>query len=307
MASRILSLGLLLSMLVALEVPAAVMPPGAGSLRKPPALLRKKLIQLAQQQAQRLEKDKPAAEDVTELSMQVDALQMFYLLDMTPAQLRSLAKLAQDTDSTRVRQPSKVSAAYRATLLALRTALIKGDDTQVDDLIEKLDGLREKETVQIDDKIDLTPAAKQKARSALRLLGARQVMDYLKSIYEDEVPDPLERIADTAERGVTAQGAAWTKLRDEAAEEVGGWVAGFDADKARKVREGVTVLLDKAHVLTEAELKKNRSMLEQGVQEIMGDVGPLEVVRNVVERDLAELLANPQLRASLEAMSKEGK
>jgi len=245
--------------------------------------------------------------DVTNLSLEVDALQTLYLLDLTPAQLKAMSKLAQNTAKQRTRQPAKVSKNYHATLLALRSALIKNEGLQVDELNDRLDKLRETEQPQIDGKFETTDAARKNSRAALRLLTTRQVTDYLSSVYEDDVPDPLDRVVDAAQKGAGIQGLAWKQLRDDAAEEVAGWVAGFDTEKSAKVREQVAALLDKAHAWSAEEVKKNQPVLEQAVQEIMGEVGPFDVLRNVVEHDLAELLSNPQLPAALESLSREGK
>jgi hypothetical protein len=248
------------------------------------------------------------ARDVHELSLEVDALQTLYLLELTPTQLKALAKLADKVPAkTRSRRPAKVSKQFLTMLSGLRDALIKNDVARVNELTDRVDSLRDQERIILDDKIEITEGARKRAPDALRILSVRQMMDYLSFQYEDDLPDPLEKLNQTLQKGSKAGAADWKQQRDETAEEIGSLVAGFDTDRAKKVREQVVFLLDKAHAMTEEELKKSTALLQQAVQEILGDAGPLDIVKNVMQKDLAELLSNPQLSNAIEALLKEAK
>lgn len=242
--------------------------------------------------------------DLNDLSLEVQALQVIYQLELTPRQLQALAKIARDTaPADGARKAAKGSEKLRSLLTDLRTALRKHDDAKIDDLTDKVDELKDKEGASLDDDVEVTDAARKKAPEAVRLLTVRQTMDYL-NIY-DEVPDPVASVREALRKGVKLQGKPWTELRDEAAEEVGGLVGGVDPEKARDVAKQAAALLDKYHALKDDELAKQRADIEQAVQDVMGEVGPAEVLRNVLLRDVAELLSNPQLPAAIDGRLKE--
>jgi hypothetical protein len=187
---------------------------------------------------------KSLAQEVRDLSLEVDALQTLYFLELTPAQLKALVKLADKTAAKpKSVRPVKISKQFYTTLTSLRAALIKGDDDRVSALSDRLDELK---------------------------------------------AGPEE----------------WKKRRDGVAEEIGWLLAGFGKDKAQKYQDRAAALLDKAHAWTEDELKKNGPVLEAAVQELLGDIGPLDILRNLLQRDLAELLSNPRLASAVEALLK---
>src|SRR5262249_20292363 len=124
----------------------------------------------------------------------------------------------------------------------------------------------------------------------------------------DELPDPMATMREALRNGEKQKDKEWTATRDDAAAEVAWLVAGFDKPREAKVREQVAGLLDRVHpIWKEKELGDAPAALEKELQEIMGDVGPAEVLRHVIERDLAELLSNPQLAAAIEGRLKEMK
>jgi hypothetical protein len=249
---------------------------------------------------------KDAKVDLNDASLEVQALQAFHQIGFTPAQLKELAKLAKDTAmKPRERKEPKANEKFRTALLELRAALRKNDEDKIDDLIEKVDKLRDSEEPKLDDKIEVTEAARRSALEAIRLLGAKQLADYVV-LYED-LPEPLAKVRETLKDNLKSKDDAWKKARDEAADEVGWLVGGFDTARVTKVKEQVTALLDKGHAWNEAELKKQQDELGKSMREIMGDVGPTEVLRHIVQRDLADLLSNPQLPAALELRLKDEK
>ncbi|MBY0523454.1 MAG: hypothetical protein K2R98_08640 [Gemmataceae bacterium] len=249
----------------------------------------------------------PVRVNLSELSLEVTALQTLYELDLTNAQLKTLAELAKITSPRlRPRTPPRAGSVRLSRIMSdLRDALVKNDVARIDDLNAKLDTLKESEDVKLDDDVKITDLARKRAPLALQLLTADQMADYLNTY--DEMPDPFSSIHDALRSGLTADAKRWVTLRDEAATEVGWLVAGFDKDMAQKVKEQTLELLEKAHPWTEDELAKRQEDLEKAVREILGDVGPIEVLQNIMERDLAELLSNPMLPRVLEARLKEAK
>jgi hypothetical protein len=250
----------------------------------------------------------PAArEDLNTLSLEVAALQLLNQLDVTPSQMEALAKMAKGITPKEVkRQPAKTSDKYRQTLRDLRDALVQGDQDKIDELNETLDDLKDSEKPELDDDVEITDEARSRAPETLRLLSARQTASYL-GLYGDDLPDPAASLRDALEKAPRADEKEWKELRDDTVEEVGWLVAGLDVARAHKVSEKAGTLLDRAHKLKPDEFKEQRAELEKAAREVLGDVGPLEVLRHVLERDLAELLSNPQLRAALDARLKQGK
>lgn len=237
--------------------------------------------------------------DVNQLSLEVDALQALAQLALNPDQLKALDKLAQGVAAARDRKPAKASAKYVAALKELREALLQGDADTIDDLNEKTDKLRDSEKPQVDDQITVGEPAKKRASEALKLLTARQTAAYLGN-FGEALPDPVERIKTTIHLGQKLAGKQWETARDGAAQEVGWLLAGFDAEQASKVREQATTLLDKFH-----SPKPQEAALDKATQALYGKIVPTDVLRNILEHDLAELLANPELPTAIQAHLKK--
>ncbi len=95
------------------------------------------------------------------------------------------------------------------------------------------------------------------------------------------------------------------QVRDEVSEEVGRLAAGLDVDKAGQISDQVVQLLIQARALQEQEFKKRQPQLEKEARQIVGEIGPVDVIRHVVEQALAEMLSNPRLTAAIDARLKK--
>lgn len=237
-----------------------------------------------------------------DLNMEVTALQMIHHLQLSREQMTVLKKLARETAD---KQPGRVVAKnnekIRAALTGLRDALLKPEkDERILDLLEKLEEIRDKEKFDIPDDLEITEEARTQAPRVLRMLSARQVAIYAGSL-ADELPDPLENILDALGRARGLDTAKWKELRGIISEETGRLLAGLDADKADDIGSKVIQLLIVARGLSEDEFKKQQPELEMKARDIVGNVGPTDVIRNVLEHHLAELLSNHRLAAALDA------
>jgi hypothetical protein len=242
---------------------------------------------------------------LNDLSMEVAALQTFYQLQLTPAQLEALRKFAKETAAeSSAREPAKASADFRRTLTALRAALVEEDDERIDQLQDELDDLRENEKPELDDHIEMTDGARERAPELLRLLSPRQVAAYLGG-HADEVPEPVERILEALARVRDLNPKEWKQLRETVAEEVGRGVVGLDLDKISQVGDKVIQLLIHARALKPEEFKAERPELEKMAREIVGNLSPFDVLRHALLQDLAELLSNPRLLAAVEVRLKK--
>jgi hypothetical protein len=247
------------------------------------------------------------AEQLTALKLEVDALEKLYHLELNHAQLAAFGKLAEKTSAKKpAPREAKAGAEYRQVLKDLRDALVAEDEDRILERSAKLDDLHEKETIEIDEEFEMTDAAIKAAPRAFKLLSAAQIVAYLSSL-DDEVPDPAERILSAVEEGEELGDDEWKTLRDETAEEVSWLTAGFNADRAKDVAKAVTAFLDRGHRFKGEQLKKEWPALEKSVQQLVGNVSSLVVLQHYMERELAELLSNPQTTAALRAWIKERK
>jgi hypothetical protein len=252
-------------------------------------------------------KDTKAPEDLLTLHVQVEALEKLYQLEPTPAQLKALLALTEGT-ATKMPEadPVKASADFRKALTELRDALAADDDDKVAEAREKVEKLEESEKIEFEDRIDITEEAIKAAPQALRLLSPAQIVTYLHEL-EDEVPEPVDRVWTALEEGVSQNEKDWKEARDDAAEEVGWLVAGFDNDETTRITDEMKKLLDREHKLKAEELAKEKDRIQKEIAKILGDFTPVDVLQNYMVRDLAELLSNPQLPAALQARIKSYK
>src|SRR5262249_44204372 len=174
----------------------------------------------------------------------------------------------------------KASDDFRRALVDLRDALVEAnDDERIDDLMDQYDELRESEQPELHDEVEVTEEAQEKAPKALRLLTAQQTAMFLGT-YAEGINDPREKLRQALEQVRQLQAAKWEEYRDEVSEEVGWLVGGLDGDKSQKVSDEVVQWLIVIRSLKDDEFKKQRAELEQKVEEIVGDIGPTEVLRN---------------------------
>jgi hypothetical protein len=249
---------------------------------------------------------KSAAASVNDTSLEVVALESIHQFQLTPAQMRTLRRLARETAmEPGAREPVKVSDGFRKTLLDLRNALADASNVErIQQLQEKIDKLRTEEKVELDDSVEITEAATRRAPEIFKSLSARQIAGYI-ALYADDFPDPLEILLAALPRVRGLNAKEWEAVREDVSEEVGRLVAGLDADKAGKISDQVIQLLIQARALKEDELKKHQADLEASARDIVGKVGAFDVIQHVLERSLAELLSNPRLAAALDVRLKK--
>jgi hypothetical protein len=287
-------------LLLAVALPAYADDPSREDLQR-----LQRLQEIERNLSQKLAKTADANADkqavpAAELMQDVNLLQTLDPFKLTAEQRKALRSLARET-AGKPQPPKdvKVSAELHKTLVHLRAALLKGDDKEADKLSEKLDELRKKEKVEFDDEeAEITETARQRAPEALKLLSAKQVALYLAAI-ADDVADPLELMTDAAGKVRSLPEDEWKATRDDIADRVATLVAGLDEARVDEISEAVAALLIEARNLTDEQFKARKPELEKAARKIVGDLGPTEILRNVLERTLAEVLSNPRLAAVL--------
>jgi hypothetical protein len=232
--------------------------------------------------------------------MEVSALQILHHLNVTSPQLTALRKIARESASkSQDVKPGKGSDKLRTALQEMHQALLDRKDDKIDSLAEKLNGLREEETPDLDD-VDLTETARRRAPEAVRLLGAPQVAGYLAGL-ADEVEDPHTRLKSALSEVRSLSADKWKEFRADFGDEIARLVAGVDTDKSEKISDEVIQLLIVARSLPDADFKTQLPELEKTAHKIVGDLGPFQVLQNVMENVMAALLSNPRLVAAIDA------
>jgi hypothetical protein len=239
---------------------------------------------------------KPAEADVNRLSLEYKALHALRSLEATPAQISEIARMGKKTAAKpHKRDPAKAAANYVAALTELRDALVKDDEQKIEALQGKLDGLREKDPPDLDDEIEITDAAELEVQRLLNMFTPQQVVAYADSL-GDELPDPVDLIQDGLGEGRELKGAEWESTRDELAEKVSWLVGGLNGENTSKIEEQITKFLDSKH-----SAAGNPGDLESEIRKVVGSPGPIVVLNNILEHDLALLLSNPQLERATRA------
>jgi hypothetical protein len=256
-------------------------------------------------QAQQAKQDEEI--DLNDLSLEINALQTLNTLNLTDDQLLQLQSWAPQTvQKGQKREAAKASKEYRDKLVQLRAALLDASDAdKIDQLYEEVDELRDAEKPTVDDGVELSASARKKAPAVLKLLKVQQLTAYLAAL-NDDLGDPLDRLLNALPSIRSIKGDEWKQRRAEIVDEIVRQAAGVDSAKAEKLDDQITALLSQAHSMTDAEFKAKQPGLEKTARELLGDIGPLDLVRLAVERGLAELLSNPRLTVVLNARLKKG-
>jgi len=236
---------------------------------------------------------------LNDLKLEVAALQSLHLLSFNENQMEQLRAVAKETASKpRQREPGKSSSEYRTKLAALHLALM-GDDTDlIDTRSEELDELTEAENPTIDDKVEITKAACQKAPGLLKDLRPRQIAGFLARV-EDEIIDPLESLEDAIINVRGWEDDEWEDKLDVLASTLSKAVAGIDLERGEKIMKDVGDLLKQARELKPKAYEGEKPIMMKEAQRIVGNPPPFTVLQNYLEYEIAELLSNPRLLPAL--------
>jgi hypothetical protein len=263
----------------------------------------------------------PAPEDSNHLSMEVNVLRTLYLLrgndpDLAvgtqhPEQRLMVIKnqfASCPPREDRRREEADISDAYRKVLVELRAALIAEEDERVEELDKQLHDLQQAEDYTLDDGVEITDEARKKALPFVRMhCTADQVVAYLVS-YGKDLPNPRTRLF-TAMRVKKGENPGrpspeeWKEIRAFTIREVTWQIGGLNIEKGDKTGTRVGELLDKAYATSDADLKKPKiaAALRQEARAIADQVGPTDLLKHIIQQDLAEMLSNPRLIPAVEA------
>lgn len=204
------------------------------------------------------------------------------------------------------RKPGKASKEYRDKLQELRKAL---QDAKDGDLIakvgEEVDALHEKEKPTLDDRVEITEAARARAAEAYRLLKPGQVAAHLGQI-ADSIHDPVDLLLDALEEVRNMNEEDWKDQRGDIANDISRVAAGLNGTKAKATSAQIGALLVKARGLSKAEFQKQHADFATAASKLVGNISTEVLLRNQVELDLATLLSNPRTPQAARALLKVG-
>jgi hypothetical protein len=244
-------------------------------------------------------KDPPG---LSELGLQVAALETLYEFEFTPSQLQAVLKVAKQTTPKPAPLPAvKASDEFRKALTQLRDALIDASNAElIGALQDKVADLQESEDIELDDKVEITSAARRLAPDLLKLLKPTQVMAFLNA-NKELISDPTDLLLEAVDKARTLPDDEWKELSAETVAETGWLLGGLDQKKARAVEQKLQQSLKQVRSMNDGDFAKKRPELEQALRQFVAQVPPTAILHNYAEHALAELLSNPQLLTALEA------
>jgi hypothetical protein len=191
-------------------------------------------------------------------------------------------------------------------LTDLRAAFIVNHEARIRELSDQLAEITKDEQPELDDAIEVTEQARNNTHRLLLYFDANRTVPYLAA-YGKEFPDPFMLILSSigsARNSKKPSADEWQELRDFVIKEVSWQVGGLSLKKQEQIGAQVADFLDMAYKLDDAELKKGGmpgGKLKRPIEKIVNVADCCNIIRNVLEQDLAELLSNPRLRAARKA------
>lgn len=245
----------------------------------------------------------PKAKEAENLELQVAALNKLHELELTGEQLAALEKVAAQVTADKSAAARKIGAPYSAALTAVRDAMLEGDEAKIVEAEDKLDELRESKNIDPQEEVEITDSARKQAPAALNVLTATQIAGYLAQ-HSDDVPDALQTMMDAIDESRGMADADYMALRTEAVSQVGLLVGGLTVAAQEAIAKRVGEWLDRARAMNEADIKSKHAQLEASAKQIIGKADPMQQLRHWLEREMADLLSNPELVPMISARRK---
>jgi hypothetical protein len=233
-----------------------------------------------------------------DLELEVAALAKLQEFDLTADQLKSLKQLAATVDAAMPPAQEKMSDAYRKALTDLRGALIDGDEEKIADAQDKVEDVRDEEDIDADPGLELTDSARKAAPDALLILTSNQVGSFLAT-HGSDVPDPVQTVVDAAEQIKEKPDTEFASIKKEACAQAALLVAGLDKTRQQPIVDKVAQWMDQAKAARKAPATADPPDFEKFAKAAFGKLDPMEVVRHWMQREMANLLANPELTSAL--------
>jgi hypothetical protein len=215
-------------------------------------------------------------------------------------------------------------AAYKKVLNELRIAYIAGQDDRIVDLTDQLDELNGDDSIELDDAVTITENAKKICHKTATHPTPENIVSYLNS-YGKSLPSPHNMIGK-----VFIERNAGQKISEDSKKyllkELSYLLCGYphfstdkkkeeellNKDKQRKeeINKRMSLIIDKASDMTPEQCKKEwalngslRNEYDKMKREILGAENPdyFDVLRHLIQQDMAELLSNQRLVEAMDA------
>lgn len=241
----------------------------------------------------------PAAPtDSTRLELEVDALSTLNDLQLSSDQIAKLRDLTKDAAGKVDPPEAPGDAKYIAATLALRRAILAGNQDAIDDAQQKLSDLEDQSDADLDPTVNMSEAAKTAAPAAMKLLSPRQLAGFLGEI-ADSIPDPSDIVMAIDDSHQLSK-ADFEAERDRLADDFSMMAGGFNPPKPPKIVGRIKQLLDRARRMSNDEFTARTADLHADALKLGEGSDPIVQLRRCSEREMAELLSNPQLPRALD-------
>jgi hypothetical protein len=241
----------------------------------------------------------PAGGDPNQnLQLEVDALSTLSDLQMSADQAARLRDLAKGTAG--VVKPAEAGGDPQdiAATRALRTALLAGDEGAIDAAEQKLSEIEDQSDADLDPTVELSDAARSAAPAALKLMTPRQMADFLGTI-SDDIPDAADLMLAIDDSHELSQ-PDFAAERDRLAEDFETLTGGVHPARAPRLAGKVKQLLERARHTPDDQFAARTANLHAEAVKLLEGIDPILALRHCSERELAELLSNPQLPTALD-------
>lgn len=242
--------------------------------------------------------DAASTPSIAVLNERVAALESLDGYGFTQAQLRTLLSMA---DPAAAELPpaglaaSKTVEQYRAALSQLCTALQTGssDLDTIDSVSGNVDKLADAVDYQPPTRWTFSAEVRKNAKTLAAQLNARQLAGAMANSVES-IASPAELLTQTlATKSWAQQQKQWEPVRDQAAAEAAYLAGGWDGADA--IKPAAVGWLNDADVAAVAG-----GSLEQQAAAVLKNPDGWAVLHHWLERDLAQLLSNPQLKWAIQ-------
>ena len=241
----------------------------------------------------------PAPPATGDLRLRAEALSALYDLNITPDQLRALAKIASETAAkppAPVRLPPKLHKALTEWCAAM---IERADEEKLGQLEDKVDELEDSLDIE-DPQVETTDAARRRAADVGKLISARQLASFIAA-RSDDVVSPSEVLIEAMDDVREGTDEDYKDLRDETVKEIVALAPGNEAD-GDKIGEKAAAFLDGIRKMSAGDFKAKRHELEEEARRMGAHVDAFTALHHWADRSFAEMLSNPELGAAISAM-----
>jgi len=248
----------------------------------------------------------PAAttpEELVKTQLEVDALRKISDLKLSADQLKKLREMTENPAGDLPSASGDVDPDYDAALKSLHDAILSGDEGAIKAAKDRVSKLEYK--LDIDrPSPDLTDAASKRANEALQLLTPHQLAGYI-AWNADEIVDCHALLSDALGKCQDLSKDKFIALRDRVADEISSLLV-FTAPGNPKppIYQKIVKLMDHVRGMSHGGFQSQQIAIDDEISDLLSKLGPVRGIKNWTVREMAELLANPELHHAIDEYQK---